>query len=327
MNADKTKTAGRPHGSWSYCERVESTPSQSAQFDLCGASIDEFWHDAGADSVGLEKAEFERILVAIGTKYNFGLPSEARPTPAQMTDFWRGLQLADVALAHACALGRDVAWQRFLAQYREPLTQAAIAITGSAAAGQELADSLYSEIFGLTERDGQRQSPLAFYSGRGSLKGFLRATLAQRNVDRHRRTRRETELPEHDLPAAPSTPSPSQEILAQLGESLRATLSALPPEERFLLSAWFLDRRTLLEISRLLGVHEATISRRIKRVTEDLHKTLLRNLQASGMSRRAAEEAFGTDPRDIDINLRSLLQVSQSDAFSTQGRAASTEKP
>jgi RNA polymerase sigma-70 factor (ECF subfamily) len=306
---------------------VESAPPQSAQFDLCGISIDEFWRDAGAGSLGLQKDEFAHILLAIGTRHNFGLPYDARPTEAQITDFWRGLQLADLALAHACALGRDVAWQKFIAQYREPLTQAAIAITGSAAAGQDLADSLYSEIFGLTERDGQRQSPLAYYSGRGSLKGFLRATLAQRNVDRHRRTRHETSLPEHDLPATPLAPCPSQDILSRLGESLRATLSSLPPEERFLLSAWFLDGRTLLEISRLLGVHEATISRRIKRVTDDLHKTLLRNLQASGMSRRAAEEAVGTDPRDIDINLRSLLQVSQSDAFSKQGRTATTEKP
>jgi hypothetical protein len=39
--------------------------------------------------------------------------------------------------------------------------------------GHELADSLCYEMFGLTECDGERQSPLAYYSGRGSLKGFL----------------------------------------------------------------------------------------------------------------------------------------------------------
>jgi len=33
------------------------------------------------------------------------------------------------------------------------------------------------------------------------------------------------------------------------------------------------------------------------------------------MSRRAAEEALGADPRDLDINLKKLLQSSQSDAF------------
>ncbi len=32
----------------------------------------------------------------------------------------------------------------------------------------------------------------------------------------------------------------------------------------------------------------------------------------------AAEEALGTDPRDININLRSVLQTSQSAAFTEQ---------
>jgi len=86
-------------------------------------------------------------------------------------------------MAHACALGRDAAWQQFTVHYKELLPQAAIGITGSAALGYELADSLYSAMFGLTERDGERRSPLVYYSGRGS---FCAPRLAQRRVD-HRR--------------------------------------------------------------------------------------------------------------------------------------------
>jgi RNA polymerase sigma-70 factor (ECF subfamily) len=107
---------------------------------------------------------------------------------------------------------------------------------------------------------------------------------------------------------------------------LSATLGSLPPEDRFLLSAWFLDRHTLLEISRILRVHESTVSRGVKRITSKLHKDLLRNLQASGMSRAAAAEALGTDPRDLDINLRSLLQASQPAAFLQQGAPADPEQ-
>jgi RNA polymerase sigma-70 factor (ECF subfamily) len=213
-----------------------------------------------------------------------------------------------------------------MARYKEPLTQAAIGITGSASMGHELADSLYSAMFGLTERDGERRSPLAYYSGRGSFKGFLRATLAQRHVDYHRRVSRETSLPAGDLAAAPVAPAPAADLLLQLGDSLTAILGGLEPEERFLLSAWFLDRRTLLEIARILRVHEATVSRRIGRLTERLHKELLASLQASGMSRAAAEEALGTDPRDISINLRSVLQTSRSAAFPEQSVPAKPER-
>jgi len=245
----------------------------------------------------------------------------------QIVAFWRSLQLRDLALAHACALGRDAAWQQFMATFKEPLTQAAIGIARSATLGHELADSFYSAMFGLSGRDGERRSPLAYYSGRGSFKGFLRAALAQRHVDYHRRNRRETSLPADDLTAAPEVPAPpATGVLFRLGDSLKTTLGTLDPEERFLLSAWFLDRRTLLEISRTLRVHEATVSRRIGRLTTRLHKELLASLQASGMSLAAAEEALGTDPRDININLRSVLQTSQAAAFTEQSVPGAQER-
>ena len=44
-----------------------------------------------------------------------------------------------------------------------------------------------------------------------------------------------------------------------------------------------------------------------------MRKQLLRTLKARGLSRRAAEETLGTDPRDVDINLRKLLQKSEGD--------------
>jgi RNA polymerase sigma-70 factor (ECF subfamily) len=45
---------------------------------------------------------------------------------------------------------------------------------------------------------------------------------------------------------------------------------------------------------------------------------VLKNLQRGGLSRRAAEEALGADPRDLDVNLKKLLQNSQSEAFKEQ---------
>lgn len=293
---------------------IDSGSCERYLTELSGLSIDELWQEARADSVDLGKDELAGLLVALGVKYNYGLAPGVPASRAQIGAFWRALQLRDLALAHACALGRDAAWREFMTRFRDPLTRAAIGITGPAA-GEELADSLYSEMFGLTERNGQRQSPLASYSGRGSLMGFLRATLAQRNVDHHRRTHRETSLPAADLPAAPQPPIAAPDLLSRLGEALTETLKLLVPEERFLLSAWFLDRRTLLEISRVIGVHEATVSRRLQRITSHLHKELLGRLQAHGMSRAAADEALGIDPRDLEINLRSLLQASGPAAF------------
>jgi len=285
--------------------------------------VEELWRLAEAETCRLTVEEFSSILGAVGAKLNYGLPQGVPADSAQRSAFLRGLHLPELALAHACALGREAAWQRFLGLYRAPLTQAAIAIAGSATLGHDLADSLYSELYGLKQDEAGRRSPLRSYSGRGSLLGWLRATLAQRHVDHHRRTRRETPLDALDAPAPEAAAGPLSAELVRLTHSLARTLQALPPEDRFLLSAYFLDRRTLLEISRTVHVHEATISRRLKRLAADLRKQLLQNLQAGGLSKRAAEEALGVDPRDVEINLRKLLQTSQPSTFSD--RAATTE--
>jgi RNA polymerase sigma-70 factor (ECF subfamily) len=294
--------------------------------DLSGIEVHDLWREAEADSVGLGKDELATVLLTLGVKYNYGQPPGTEATRSQIAAFWRSLQLRDLALAHACALGREPAWQQFMTRYRDILTQAAIGITSSAALGCDLADSLYADLFGLTERGEQRRSPLGYYSGRGSLKGFLRATLAQRNVDHHRRSNRETALMSEDLPAAAPSPTPAPDMLARVSQALTTTLGALAAEDRFLLSAWFLDRRTLLEISRILGVHEATVSRRLARLTARLHDGLIENLQAAGLSSAAAEEAMATDPRDLDVNLRLLLQASQGGTFLEQEASTDPER-
>jgi len=286
---------------------------------LPAALVEELWLQADAEACNLSRAEFSHLLASVGAKLNHNLPPGARTDPSHTAAFYRSLRLAELALAQACALGREAAWERFIGQYRGPLIQAAIAITGSASLGEELADSLYAELYGLRERDGRRRSPLATYTGRGSLAGWLRTTLVQRFRDHHRRTHRETPLENVDSPA-PAAPVAAETTV--LASAVTHTLLELDPEDRFLLAAYYLDRQTLLQIAHTLGVHEATISRRLKRLVASLHKQLLRNLCSSGLSRAAAEEALGADPRDIEINLRVLLQASQSSAFSAM-RAAS----
>jgi RNA polymerase sigma-70 factor (ECF subfamily) len=308
---------------------LQSTAAQNADLAVFGLPlglIHELWCVAEAEASGLTIEEFANALASVGAKVNHGLPSGVLPNSAQKLAFFRSLHLSELALAHACVLGREAAWERFLRQYRAPLTQAAIAITGSATLGHEVADSLYAELFGLRLHDGRRTSPLASYTGRGSLLGWLRATLAQRSVDHHRRTYREAPLNDFDAPAL--APAPVSAAPDHLAEAVARTLQSLAAEDRYMLSAYYLDRQTLLQIGRVLGVHEATISRKLKRLLAGLRKQLLGNLQSGGLSKRAAEEALGADPRDIEINLRALLQNSQKGPFFDQtARAANASDP
>jgi RNA polymerase sigma-70 factor (ECF subfamily) len=300
------------------------------------ALLEELWSRCDASGWGLSQEEFEQILLEAGTAQNFG---RAERTPAthpndpgssihpslgtaaarhHQATFFHGLCLADLVLARACAAGHEGAWEHFVAVYRQPLTRAAMAITGSETLGRELADQLYGELYGLTTRDGQRRCPLSSYRGRGSLMGWLRTTLAQRHVDHHRRSRREEPLEEMDAPAADPEPETPPAELSLLERATEEAVGERDAEERFLLAAYYLDGQTLLQIARVLGVHEATVSRKLRRVTEGTRKQLLKILQRGGLSRRGAEETLGADPRDLQVNLKKLLQNSQAEAFKEQ---------
>jgi RNA polymerase sigma-70 factor (ECF subfamily) len=266
----------------------------------------------------LKRDAFERIVAGVGAASNYGLETGVEATHRQQAAFFGGLRLNDLVLARACAEGSERAWERFIALHRQPLIRAAIAITGSETLGYELADQLYAELFGLSTCEGERRCPLLSYRGRGSLMGWLRTTLAQRHVDHHRRNHRLTDLEEIDTPAAESAPQADGAELSQLERAIELGLQQRDAEERFLLAAYYLDDQTLLQIASVLGVHEATVSRKLRRATEGTRKQVLKNLQEGEMSRRAAEEALGADPRDLDVNLKKALQHSQTEAFKEQ---------
>jgi RNA polymerase sigma-70 factor (ECF subfamily) len=281
--------------------------------------LDELWRASNGASWGLEREEFDRIVEDAGATANFGLEAGSEAAPGQQAAFFSGLRLDDLVLARACAAGNERGWDRFVALHRHPLIRAAIAITGSETLGRELADHLYAELFGLHTRDGERSCPLASYRGRGSLMGWLRATLAQRHVDHLRRSRKLTSfegVPEEiDLPASDVEPLRPASELSRLKHAIEHALQERDAEDRFLLAAYYLDGQTLLQIARVLGKHEATVSRKLRRATEGTRKQVIKNLQRDGLSRRAAEEALGADPRDLDVNLKKALQHSQAEAF------------
>jgi RNA polymerase sigma-70 factor (ECF subfamily) len=319
-----------------YLEGVGITPSQPvessqpARISVLPGAIDpalleELWLQSNPGACGLTRDEFTGILLRIGTAHGYGSDPELAageiPSRLQQAAFFRSLKLDDLVLAQACATGNERAWEHFVELYQQTLLRAAIAITGSASLGSDLANQLYAELYGLKVRDGERRCPLESYRGRGSLIGWLRTTLAQRHVDHYRRTHREQPLEDFDGPAEFGVPAvdpppekPGGEITA-LAKAIEAALGLRQPDERFLLAAYYLDERTLLQIAQVLHVHEATISRKLHRIVDDLRKQILKTLESSGLSRRAAEEALQADPRDLDINLKKLLQSSQPDAF------------
>jgi RNA polymerase sigma-70 factor (ECF subfamily) len=284
-----------------------------------GASaFGELYARSRAADVGLSEPEFARILEAIAAKY---IPAGAREGDA--LEFYRGLRLEELALARACATGHERAWELFLTRYREKLYDAARSITREDSSARELADSLYADLYGTETRAGRRICKLNYYTGRGSLEGWLRATLAQEYVNRYRRRQREVSLEEKTEAGtqfAAADPPAQQAPDPRLVEATDAVLAALAAEDRFILASYYLDGRTLAEIARALGVHESTISRKLEKVARAVRERVTDELVRRGMNRRQAEEALETDVRDLSVDVTGRLsQKGGASAFYEKG--------
>jgi len=205
-------------------------------------------------------------------------------TPAVIAEYVDSLNLEELALACACAEGQVSAWAYFIECHRPGLRAAARVIAGEAA-GAELADSIYAELYGLEERDGCRRSLFDYFHGRSRLSTWLRSILAQRNVDRVRAASRLRSLDddEHPVtePRASGPPAdPDRARFARLAQdALASAIRALGPPDRLRLSSYYLQRLTLAQIGRVMGEHEATVSRKLDRIRRDLRVAVERTLR------------------------------------------------
>jgi RNA polymerase sigma-70 factor (ECF subfamily) len=269
---------------------------------------------SGAAAYGVSSSQFVAILEEIREKY---LPEAS---PEQAADFCASLRLEELALARACAAGDERAWQDFIGRYRQKLHSMALHITRDSAHAAELADSLFADLYGVNARDGVRNSKLVFYTGRGSLGGWLRTVMAQEFINRYRKQKHNISLEEQaeaGVQFRAAVPDPPCVSDPRLEAATDAALAELPSEDRFVLASYYLDGQTLAEIARTLGLHESSISRRLDRLSAGLRKRILAGLRERGMSHAQATEALGTDVRDVRLDLRGrLMQDSETKPFS-----------
>jgi RNA polymerase sigma-70 factor, ECF subfamily len=256
----------------------------------------------------------------------------------EVGEFIDALHADELLLVVACERGDARAWEDLVGQYRATVLSAARASSAGEAEAEELAGSVWAELYGLRERaDGRPAGKLAYYSGCGSLGGWLRAVVGQLAVDRHRRTSRlvQTEEPsEFDRAAAesheqdgwrPASPLDPESALAETAaareveEALALALGGLDAEDRLLVRLYYFDGLKLKEAGAVLGVHEATASRRLTRVHAEVRKrveallTGERRWTREEVARSLADAAHA----QTDADLRAML---------APGPAAAVEK-
>jgi len=246
----------------------------------------------------------------------------------EVGEFIDSLRADELLLVLACERGDEPAWNDLMEQYRATVLSAARSSSAGQAEAEELAESVWAELYGLRVReDGSRAGKLAYYSGCGSLGGWLRAVVGQLAVDRHRRTAKLVQTEEdaefdraagesHEAEGWHTTHQPDPEAALAEAEAGRAVeralgraLSTLDAEDRLLVKLYYFDGLRLKEAGAVLGVHEATASRRLTR----LHGEIRRRVEAALTGEhnwtreevaRALAEASHTQ---ADTDLRSML--------------------
>jgi RNA polymerase sigma-70 factor (ECF subfamily) len=235
------------------------------------------WFEKADAARWLTREEFRDALLASVRK---SFP-EADPHASQVDRYISGLHVADLALATACALGREDAWDHFVLAHRPVLYRAADALNPSGGA-REIADALYADLYGLDEETGARRSLFRYFHGRSSLATWLRAVLSQRFVDSLRAQRR-TEPLEHETLVAtvtePAIDADRDRLVPLVEHALRVAIQRLAPKDRLRLRSYYVSQLTLAEIGRITREHEATVSRQLARTRRGLREEVERYLR------------------------------------------------
>lgn len=282
---------------------TEAALGFSRFLDGSASLVETLYAQSRAAGWGLSLERFALSLERSVTK-RFAAES---PPRQKVEDYIGSLHLEDLALACACAAGCESAWEHFFATYRQYLYSAAAAITRRSASdpyAREFADSLYATLYGRETKIG-RVSLFNHFHGRSKLSTWLRAVLAQRYIDVLRQEKRLESLEDEEgsekvLPPKlrsnwqPPDPNRSR-YLRLLADALKQAISSLNQLDRTRLIAYYLKDLTLAEIGKTLNEHEATVSRKLDRVRQELKEKVIAILKSGCTSRNGPSAQPGHD--------------------------------
>jgi RNA polymerase sigma-70 factor, ECF subfamily len=271
----------------------------------------------------------ETLIPRIRTAVDKYILRDDAQAPLQVIeDFIDKLQADDLCLIVACEEGNQKAWTDLVERFSATVRSAARSTSSNEEGAEDLAQSIWAELHGLRVReDGRPAGKLAYYSGRGSLAGWLRAVVAQLAIDQHRKQSRlvQTEedadfdriiqhgQDENTWSGHGEVPNPELQIStklagAQMKKALAESVKQLSAEDRLLVKLYYFDGLRLREAGAVLGVHEATASRRLTRVHAELRHEVERILiEQEGWTKPETERAFSEVALNLEADIEPLL--------------------
>jgi len=267
-----------------------------------------------------------RITAAV---QKYLLRDDPEVSAQNISSFIDGMQADDLCLIVACENNDESAWSDLVERFTTTVRSAARSASSNEDAAEDLVQSIWAELYGLRiGKDGKPSSKLAYYSGRGSLAGWLRAVVSQLAVDVFRkqsrlvqteedadfdRLARELPMSEGQGAIASGLENPEQVISNRFAQSdvqqaLTKAIAELAAEDRMLVKLYYFDEMKLREAGTVLGVHEATASRRLTRIHTDLRKRVSQILvEERGWTKIEAERSFVEIAQHLDTDIEALV--------------------
>ncbi|HMQ03859.1 MAG TPA: hypothetical protein PKD26_08075 [Pyrinomonadaceae bacterium] len=241
---------------------ADLSPENHEMIDLIYARCQE-----NAPNFGVTPDCFKESLTKTIIKY---LGNDGIAEAGDIDSLLAQIQADDLFMALACANGNERAWWEFDQAHRSYLERVARHLAKTEVDAQEVIDQVYVELYGTKIVDGERVSKFATYSGRGSLRGWLRTVIWHSLVDLHRASHDEVSLDEMTenvgegmahASFAEAAPGGEDEMLDHISReryrkatvsALEAAFSSLEEHEKLLLLFYHVDNLKLREIARLV---------------------------------------------------------------------------
>lgn len=223
-----------------------------------------------APNYGISLEDFSVALRVTVDKYLVDQNSHAAPSADQIRQFLGELQVSDLYLALACARGNEHAWWEFDQSYRPYIERIARHLASAETDAEEVLDFVYVELYGTRVVGEVRQSKFATYSGRGTLRGWLRTVVWHAVVDMHRARHDEISIDDWSESGGETHDRPGWRAEARGGEgamldriardrfqaatiaALDESFSTLDDHEKLLLLYYHVENLKLREIARLV---------------------------------------------------------------------------
>lgn len=281
------------------------------------------------DSRGLQVNDIsDRIIAALG-KYLWR--DDENASSAEIKDFIDSMQADDFCLILACEKNDEAAWNDLVAKFDATVKSAARRISSSAEDAEDLAGSIWAELFGLKhDKEGKLKTKLSYYSGRGSLAGWLRAVTNQLAIDNYRAMKRFVQIEEDrefdnlaqhssektgNETVVSKTENPEElfsesEARKDVGAALKTAIDELGAEDKLILKLYYFDDTNLKNIGAALGFHEATASRKLARIQSEIRKSVERLLQSKyGWKAEEVKRGLSEAASSLGVNVEKLFTV------------------